>query len=53
MSRKPKHIPVSLHPLPIDQLPEEDIRTILRGADDLQIYGLLIRRPTGLILLRR
>lgn len=39
MSRKPKHIPVSLHPLPVDQLPEEDIRTILRGADDLIMSG--------------
>ena len=35
MTRKHKRIPVSLHPLPVDDLPDDDIRIILRGADDL------------------
>ncbi len=39
MSRKTKRIPVSLHPLSVDQLPREEIRTILRGADDLIMSG--------------
>lgn len=39
MSRKTKHVPVSPHPLPVDQLPKEEIRTILRGADDLIMSG--------------
>jgi len=39
MSRKTKHVPVSLHPLSVDQLPKEEIRTILRGADDLIMSG--------------
>ena len=39
MSRKPKRIPVSLNPLSVVQLPEEDIRTILRGADELIMSG--------------
>jgi hypothetical protein len=29
MSRKSKHVPVSLHPLRIDDLPKEEIRIIL------------------------
>lgn len=39
MSRKTKRTPVSLHPLPVDNLPEEEIRIILRGADDLIMTG--------------
>jgi superfamily II DNA helicase RecQ len=39
MSRKSKHVPVSLHPLRIDDLPKEEIRIILRGADDLIMSG--------------
>jgi hypothetical protein len=39
MSRKTKHVPVSLHPVSVDQLPKEEIRTILRGADDLIMSG--------------
>jgi len=39
MSRKTKRVPVSLHPLSVDQLPKEEIRTILRGADDLIMSG--------------
>ncbi len=39
MSRKTKHVPVSLHPLSVDALPKEEIRTILRGADDLILSG--------------
>lgn len=39
MSRKDKRIPVSLHPLPADDLPQEEIRIILRGADDLIMTG--------------
>ncbi len=39
MSRKPKRVPVSLDPLPIDHLPEEEVRIILRGADDLIMRG--------------
>ena len=37
MSRKTKHVPVSLHPLSVDQLPKEEISTILRGADELEL----------------
>jgi hypothetical protein len=51
MSRKPKHVPVSLHPLSVGQLPKEEIRTILRGADDLIMSGgrtLLARILKGL-----
>jgi len=39
MSRKTKHVPVSLHPVSAGQLPKEEIRTILRGADDLIMSG--------------
>ena len=39
MSRKTKHVPVSLHPLSVDQLPKEEISTILRGADELIMNG--------------
>lgn len=39
MSRKTKHVPVSLHPASVGELPKEEIRTILRGADDLIMSG--------------
>lgn len=39
MTRKPRHVPVSLNPLPVDHLPEKDIRTILRGTDELIMSG--------------
>ena len=39
MSRKTRHTPVSLHPLSVNQLPMEEIRSILRGADDLIMNG--------------
>lgn len=39
MSRKHKRVPVSLHPLSADDLPQEEIRIILRGADDLIMTG--------------
>lgn len=39
MSRKHKRVSVSLHPLPADDLPQEEIRIILRGADDLIMTG--------------
>jgi len=39
MSRKHKRVPVSLHPLRVDDLPEEEIRIILRGADNLIMSG--------------
>jgi len=39
MSRKTKHVPVSLHPLSVDQIPKEEISTILRGADELIMNG--------------
>ena len=50
MSRKTKHVPVSLHPLAVDQLPKEEISTILRGADELIMNGgrtLLARTLKG------
>ena len=39
MSRKLKRVPVSLDPSHIDHLPKEEIRIILRGADDLIMSG--------------
>ena len=39
MSRKHKRVPISLRPLRVDNLPEDDIRIILRGADDLIMTG--------------
>jgi hypothetical protein len=39
MSRRTKRVPITLHPLSIDQLPSEEIRIILRGADDLIMSG--------------
>jgi superfamily II DNA helicase RecQ len=39
MSRKVKRVRVSLDPLRVDLLPEEEIRVILRGADDLILTG--------------
>ena len=39
MSRKTKRVPFTLHPLSIDHLPSEEIRIILRGADDLIMSG--------------
>ena len=39
MSRKHQRVPVSLHPLSADDLPQEEIRIILRGADDLIMTG--------------
>ncbi len=39
MSRKTKHVPITLHPLSVEQLPREEIRIILRGADDLIMSG--------------
>ena len=39
MSRKTKRVPITLHPLSFDQLPSEEIRIILRGADDLIMSG--------------
>lgn len=50
MSRTNKHVPVSLHPLSVDQLPKEEISTILRGADELIMNGgrtLLARTLKG------
>jgi superfamily II DNA helicase RecQ len=39
MSRKAPKIPVHLHPEKINALPPEDIKMILRGADDLIARG--------------
>jgi len=39
MSRKIKRVLVSLNPLRVDHLAEEEIRVILRGADDLIMTG--------------
>jgi hypothetical protein len=39
MSRKTKYASVSLNPLSFDDLPQEEIRIILRGADDLIMSG--------------
>ncbi|MDA9982112.1 RQC-minor-1 family DNA-binding protein [Gammaproteobacteria bacterium] len=39
MSRKVKRVLVSLNPLHVDHLAEEEIRIILRGADDLIMTG--------------
>jgi hypothetical protein len=50
MSRTTKHVPVSLHPLSVYQLPKEEISTILRGADELIMNGgrtLLARTLKG------
>ena len=39
MSRKAKPVPVTLDPIKVNQLPEEEIKLILRGADDLIMSG--------------
>ncbi|MEN8178761.1 MAG: RQC-minor-1 family DNA-binding protein [Pseudomonadota bacterium] len=39
MSRKVKRIPVTLYPINVGQVPEKEIRLILRGADDLIMSG--------------
>lgn len=39
MNRKTKRVPIALHQLSVGQLPIEEVRIILRGADDLIIRG--------------
>ncbi len=39
MCRKAKRVPVTLDPIKVNQLPEEEIKLTLCGADDLIMSG--------------